>query len=100
MMKPTAFLINVSRGPVVVEEDLYEALRNGTIAGAGLDVFDPEPPVNNRFTDMYNVVMTPHTGAYTPGTAKRIAAMHSRTIEDVIAGREISGNIVNKEFLV
>lgn len=99
MMKPTAFFINVSRGPVIVEEDLYDALKNGVIAGAGLDVFDPEPPVNNRFADMYNVVMTPHTGANTPETGKRIAAMHTLTIEDAIAGRPLRGNIVNKEFL-
>lgn len=99
MMKPTAFFVNVSRGPVIVEEDLYEALKNGTIAGAGLDVFDPEPPVNNRFAAMRNVVMTPHTGANTPETAKRIAAMHTQSIEDAIAGREIRGNVVNKEFL-
>lgn len=99
MMKPTAFFINVSRGPVIVEEDLYDALKNGVIAGAGLDVFDPEPPVNNRFAEMRNVVMTPHTGANTPETARRIAAMHTQSIEDVIAGRPIRGNIVNKEFL-
>ena len=99
MMKPPAFFINVSRGPVIVEEDLYEALESGMIAGAGLDVFDPEPPVNNRFAAMRNVVMTPHTGANTPETAKRIAAMHIQSIEDAIAGREIKGNIVNKEFL-
>lgn len=99
IMKPTAFFINVSRGPVIVEEDLYDALKNHVIAGAGLDVFDPEPPVNNRFAAMHNVVMTPHTGANTPETAHRIAAMHIQSIEDAIAGREISGNIVNKEFL-
>lgn len=99
MMKPTAIFINVSRGPVVVEEDLYNALKNGVIAGAGLDVFDQEPPVNNRFADMPNVVMTPHVGANTPETAKRIAAMHIQSIEDAIAGRTISGNVVNREFL-
>ena len=99
IMKPTAFFINVSRGPVVVEEDLYEALLNGKIAGAGLDVFDPEPPENNRFTHMHNVVMTPHVGANTPETAKRIAAMHIQSIEDAIEGREIRGNIVNREYL-
>lgn len=99
LMKPTAFFINVSRGPVIVEEDLYEALKNGEIAGAGLDVFEEEPPVKNRFAEMRNVVMTPHTGANTPETAVRIAAMHIQSIEDAIAGRTIRGNIVNKEFL-
>jgi len=74
-------------------------LKNGVIAGAGLDVFDPEPPVNNRFAGMRNVVMTPHVGANTPETATRIAAMHILSIEDAIAGRPIRGNIVNKEFL-
>ena len=99
MMKPTAFFVNVSRGAVIVEEDLYDALKHNVIAGAGLDVFDPEPPVNNRFAAMYNVVMSPHTGANTPETAKRIAAMHIQSIEDAIAGREIRGNIANKKFL-
>lgn len=99
IMKSTAYFINVSRGPVVVEEDLYAALRNGSIAGAGLDVFESEPPVHNRFAGMRNVVMTPHIGANTPETAKRIAAMHIQSIEDAIAGRPIRGNIVNQEFL-
>lgn len=99
IMKPTAFFINVSRGPVVVEEDLYEALVSGKIAGAGLDVFDPEPPESNRFSKLYNVVMTPHVGANTPETAKRIASMHIQSIEDAIQGREIRGNIVNREYL-
>lgn len=99
MMKRTAIFINVSRGPVVVEDDLYEALNSGSIAGAGLDVFDQEPPVNNRLAGMRNVVMTPHIGANTPETARRIAAMHTQSIEDAIAGRAIRGNIVNKEFL-
>ena len=99
IMKPTAYFINVSRGPVVVETDLYDALKEGKIAGAGLDVFDPEPPVNNRFAAMDNVVMTPHVGANTAETAHRIAAMHIQSIEDAIAGRPLSGNIVNKQFL-
>lgn len=99
LMKPTAFFINGSRGPLVVEEDLYEALQSGKIAGAGLDVFDPEPPVNNRFIKMRNVVMSPHSGANTPETAFRMAKDLTENIEDVLEGRMPRRNIVNKAYL-
>jgi len=61
MMKPTAYLINTCRGPVVDEKALIEALGNGTIAGAGLDVFDQEPPPpNNPLFGLQNVILTAH----------------------------------------
>jgi gluconate 2-dehydrogenase len=63
MMKPSAILINTSRGEVIDEEALIQALLQNKIAGAGLDVFDPEPPnCENPLLHMENVVTTPHIG--------------------------------------
>ena len=68
LMKPTARLVNTSRGPIVVEEDLIEALRAHAIAGAAIDVFDTEPlPANHPFRRMPNVLATPHIGYVTSG---------------------------------
>lgn len=63
LMKPSAFIINTSRGSIIKETDLIEALQNKTIAGAALDVQDPEPPeLDNPMFDMDNVILTPHIG--------------------------------------
>ena len=83
LMKRSAYLINTSRGPIVVEADLIEALRTGRIAGAGLDVFDEEPPsVDHPFLTMDNVTMTPHLGYVTRET---LTAFYVDTLEAVVA---------------
>jgi phosphoglycerate dehydrogenase-like enzyme len=83
LMKPDSYLINTSRGPIVVESDLIAALRSGTIAGAGIDVFDVEPPPpDHPFRTMDNVTITPHIGYVTSETLR---AFYADTLEAVAA---------------
>ena len=78
-MKPTAFLINTSRGPIVDEEALVQALRDGVIAGAGLDVFDTEPlPCQHPFLTLPNTLITPHMGYV---TVEGYKIFYSQTVE-------------------
>lgn len=82
MMKPAAFLINSARGDVVDNEALIQALKDGTIAGAGLDVFEGEPNLNPGFRNLDNAVLFPHLGSATRET--RIA-MGMRVLENIEA---------------
>ena len=86
LMKPTALLINTARGPIVEEAALIDALRNGTIAGAGLDVFDQEPlPADHPFLQMDNTLLTPHLGYATP---EQLSIRYQGTVEDIGAFME------------
>ena len=96
LMKATAILINTARGPVVDEEALVEALRNGKIAGAGLDVFEGEPRVNPDLSVLDNVVLAPHIGSATGETRLQMALLAVRNLLALLAG-ERPPHIVNPE---
>ncbi len=86
-MKKSAFLINVSRGAVVDEEALAEALRENEIAGAGLDVYEKEPHVHPGLLTLKNVVLLPHIGSATVETRTRMAVMAAEDLAAILAGR-------------
>ncbi len=83
LMKPTAWLINTSRGPIVDEAALIDALESNRIAGAGLDVYDIEPlPAGHKLRSLPNTVLTPHIGGR---TYENFAARYQDSLEDVLA---------------
>jgi D-3-phosphoglycerate dehydrogenase len=98
LMKPTAFLINTARGAVVDEQALYEALRNKKIGGAGLDVFEEEPPMpDNPITKLDNVVMTAHTAGVDTKSRDDMARKAAECIATISRGEWPTECVVNPE---
>ena len=85
-MKRTAFLINTCRGPVVDEAALIQALQQGWIAGAALDVFEHEPEVPQAFRELENVVLVPHIGSSTEATRRAMAMTAAQNAVAVLTG--------------
>ena len=100
LMKPTAYLINTARGGIVDEKALYEALVSGKIAGAGLDVFEIEPPpVGQPLHALSNVIMAPHVAGVTVEAVSRMSEQTARNILSALDGAPIRINVINQDVL-
>jgi glyoxylate reductase len=94
MMKPTAYLINTARGPVIDEKALIRALKEKRIAGAALDVYENEPALTPGLDELDNVVLTPHTGSATVPVRNRLAVMAVENCLRILRGEPGENRIV------
>ena len=99
LMKETAYLINTARGPVVDEKALVKVLKSGSIAGAGLDVFENEPELEPELYELENAVIPPHLGSATIGTRTKMGMMAAENCLAACRG-ERPTNLVNPEIYV
>jgi glyoxylate reductase len=97
-MKPTAFLINTTRGPVVDEQALVDALKNKEIAGAALDVYEREPVVHPGLLGLKNVLLAPHIGSASAETRTKMSVMAAENAAALFEGRR-PPNMLNPEVL-
>jgi D-3-phosphoglycerate dehydrogenase len=94
LMKPTAFVVNVARGGLIDEDALYTALTEGTIAGAGLDVFVNEPPTGSPLLGLENLITTPHLGASTDEAQEKAGVSVAKSVRLALSG-ELVPDAVN-----
>jgi phosphoglycerate dehydrogenase-like enzyme len=87
LMRPSALLVNTARGGLVDEDALATVLENGGLAGAAVDVFDPEPPVGSRLLELDNFIATAHCGAYTAEANARVAVAAAQNLADALQGK-------------
>jgi len=100
LMKPTAYLVNTARGGIVVEAALYDALTSGQLAGAGLDVFEQEPPpLGHALFALPNVVIAPHVAGVTREALDRMGEQTARNILSALDGDAIRQNVINQDVL-
>jgi D-3-phosphoglycerate dehydrogenase len=100
LMKPSAYLINTARGGIVVEAALYDALVSGKLAGAGLDVFEQEPPPSGHsLFELPNVIMAPHVAGVTREAVDRMSVQTARNILSALDGEPIRQNVINQDVL-
>lgn len=99
-MKSTAYLINTARGGIVDEPALYDALVSGKLAGAGLDVFEQEPPpAGHSLFELPNVIMAPHVAGVTREAVDRMSEQTARNILSALDGEPIRQNVINQDVL-
>jgi D-3-phosphoglycerate dehydrogenase len=99
-MKPTAYLINTARGGIVDEAALYDVLVSGKLAGAGLDVFEQEPPPSGHsLFELPNVIMAPHMAGVTREAVERMSVQTARNILSALDGEPIRQNVINPDVL-
>ncbi|MBB1093514.1 hydroxyacid dehydrogenase [Rhodopseudomonas palustris] len=99
-MKATAYLINTARGGIIVEAALYDALVAGQLAGAGLDVFEQEPPpLGHKLFDLPNVIIAPHVAGVTREALDRMGEQTARNMLSALDGQPIRANVINQDVL-